>query len=301
MPRFLPFTFLAIAAWLAPGCSSGPEPAADVAPAWVHQPSRTVDNGYIIYIGTGEDRTPERARLLAEGQALSDLANECSFAPKGARTEDRYDHVSGILHQSYVKVAVDFQSCEEAKGQIQPEEIRKLASVPMTEEIERYHDLVEDEDDLNRDEEAGLSPEAQAELAKTGPPGQYSTSGVAPVRWVVVQNEPSFLIYRQQIAYQKQTVILAPPTQFAPQSPQSQAFAAQMAGPTAQVQSFETAHPIMRTSSTTYSAMRRNSPTSHLYHARSAGFNGHPGGGQPRGNNGSHPARKPKRRRRNQP
>ena len=51
-------------------------------PAWVTQPTRTVDNGYIVYVGSAEDTGADRAQLKAESAAVEDLANECSLYPK---------------------------------------------------------------------------------------------------------------------------------------------------------------------------------------------------------------------------
>src|SRR4051812_5108042 len=94
---------------LAVSCSSGPATSSKDTPEWASGPTRTVDRGYIIYVGTGEDQAPERARFKAESMALQDLSNECTFAPKGARIEDYFDDTVGIVHRSRAKVAVEFQ------------------------------------------------------------------------------------------------------------------------------------------------------------------------------------------------
>ena len=115
--NFVPRMIVAVSFLAFVGCSGAtPAPDERTGPEWVRQPVRTVDHGYVIYVGLGEDAQPDKARFKAEGAALGDLANECSFPPKGARIEDRFERVQGIVHQSYVKAAVDFQSCEEAKA-----------------------------------------------------------------------------------------------------------------------------------------------------------------------------------------
>lgn len=285
------------------GCGSSPSKTDEdpAAPAWTRQPSRTVDGGYIVYVGNGEDRSAENARTKAEGVAMADLANECSFAPKGSRIEDRYERLHGILHKAFVKVAVDFASCEEAKSAVKPEDIRRLANASITEDIERYHDLVDEEEETDQNG-TPISPETQAMLAQTQTPGSSTSVGPGGVRWVVVQSEPSFWIMREQVAYAKQTVILAPPTQYQPGTPQSQQFASQVSGPVQQVHGFETAHPEMRSSSATWSgyqqqaaaerarAQAANRRASHA--KRAGGQGGHPGG-KGHGGGGHHRRRPP--------
>ena len=97
------FIFLVVA-----GCATESSDRPFSVPEWTKAPTRTVDNGYIVYIGSGEDSAKDRASFKAEGAALQDLANECSFVPKGTRLEDRFDKVEGSLHESYAKVAVEF-------------------------------------------------------------------------------------------------------------------------------------------------------------------------------------------------
>src|SRR4051794_24411710 len=81
--------------------SPGTAVDAQTPPPWARQPSPTVEGGYIVYVGSGEDRDGERARRKAEAQALGDLANECSFAPKGTRIEDRFERLDGTLRQAF--------------------------------------------------------------------------------------------------------------------------------------------------------------------------------------------------------
>lgn len=271
--------------WVLSGCGSAPRSgdADSNAPPWIHQAARTVDNGYIVYVESGRDRSSERARLLAEGEALTDLAAECSFAPKGARIEDRYEEPTGILYTDYVKVAVDFQTCEQAKAQVQPEDIRRLASVTMAQEIRRYQDVVNDQLDGSEDGPE-LSPQTQAALAQTGAPA-YDTSTGPGVRVAVIQSEPMFWYWREQIAYEKQVVILAPPAQYAPGSPASQQFVSHVTAPASQVQAYESAHPDLRASTATYSAFHEQIRANRMAAMR-GGARRFPGGGargRPRG------------------
>ena len=67
------------------GCATAP-----TLPDWTSEPARVVDNGYIVYTGSGLESDPNTAQFVAEGTAIQDLANECSFVPKGARVEDHF-------------------------------------------------------------------------------------------------------------------------------------------------------------------------------------------------------------------
>ena len=235
------------------GCSSAPKGsgAANI-PTWIHQPVRTVDAGYIVYIGTGEDRLAERAAFKAEAAALQDLANECSFAPKGARTEDRFDETTGLLHHGYAKVAVEFRDCEAAKASIQPEDIRKLANVAYSDEIKRYQDLVQNPVDgvASDDDSEGVN---EAIDSKGPPPG--SGSGI--------RDTNHFFVVRQWVFYSKQDVILSPPQTYAANSTETTQFVNKVAPAQDQVQTYERNNPTVHSwnnawsTSSAGSALRR--------------------------------------------
>jgi hypothetical protein len=209
-----------------------------------------VDSGYIVYVGVSEDPLLDQARFKAEGQAIEDLQNECSFAPKGARVEDHYETVAttdhGMVHQAYSKVAVDFLSCEQAKSANQPDDIRKLANVSMAEEVKRYQTLVDEP-----------PPEAleEGEGEAAAPPQSGGGNTPPPRTVVVVHDEPGFFIVRQQVAYYKQVYILPPPPGAPPPPPPAQAAAA-LAAPTQQLQTYEQSHPEVKTTPHTWSQVR---------------------------------------------
>jgi hypothetical protein len=271
-------------------CSS--TPPTPPAPGWIDQPARTVDQGYIVYVASSEDRSPEQARFKAESQAYQDLAHECSFPPKGARTEDRYVKQVGMLQQAYVKVAVDFQTCEEAKQAIQPDQIKKLANVAMTDQIKTYQDKYEapPEEQEDENEENGVSDDTRAVLdARQAPPPTYVSSPV------------QFYVARQQIFYEKQVVILSPPAAYPPNSPQTTQFVNQIQAPVSRVSQYEAANPALKTSPQTWSTTHQQAVKTYqaahpmnrqMNHQNHAGQT-HPGGQHPNG-------QKKRRRRRNQ-
>lgn len=200
---------------------SKPPPPQD--PEWITGPARIVEGGYIVYVGTAEDSSLEKAKLKAQGQALEDLANECSLIPKGTRVEDRFSKQPNYLHQSFVKIGVEFQLCEKAKNANSPDSIRQIANATFTEELKKYQDFMET-GELSSAKNEVQPPEEwmqEADSASAGASGfRDSTTTSARVENVQVQ----YFVTRQTIVYQKQIVVLSPPQYFAPGSPETAGF-----------------------------------------------------------------------------
>lgn len=226
-----------IAALFALGaCSTSPTPVAVAPePAWIHSPTRTVDNGYIVYVGQGQDPQAERAAFKAESIAIGDLVNECSFAPKGTRIEDRYDQVVAGIHYAYAKIGVQFEECEGAKKAVKPEEIRAMANVALADQLKRFQDMYYSADEPDESEGDNTLPAPPAE----------------PIR---DQNE--YYITRQRVAYAKQVVILAPETVFVAGSPQYTTYVSRVTPYAGRLQQFETASPAVRSQPTTWSQLQ---------------------------------------------
>jgi hypothetical protein len=71
-PRPIALLFFACIAQLA-----GLAAMADDVPEWVSDgKTRFIDNGYLVYIGAGEDRQLELARFKAQSMAIRSLINE---------------------------------------------------------------------------------------------------------------------------------------------------------------------------------------------------------------------------------
>jgi hypothetical protein len=219
MKKTLAFVLLTILS----SCGSEPK---KTQPDWVHESTRSVDNGYIVYIGNGVAMSNERAQFEAEGQALEDLANECSMIPKGTRLEDRYFEKTGHEYLAYVKVGVEFKDCEEMKKTVDPTEIKKLANVSFTQQLKRYQDLIE------TGEMVAAGENTEVEL-----PSEISP---APPRASGMSENMHFYVVRQYVAYQKEVVVLSPSTAYAANSPESQRFVSSVQPVTQQLQTIET-------------------------------------------------------------
>lgn len=220
------------------GACSSETPRNGPDPSWIRDPARTVDNGYIVYIGTGDDSASDRAAFKAEAQAMQDLANECSFVPKGARLEDRFQKTEGNLKEAYAKVGVEFQLCEQAKKTLNPDEVRKLANAEMAAEIKRYQE--------------GLGQQDLKEIAENEA-GEEVPMGAAPPP---LNNDFHYFVVREQIANEKEYVILSPPAAYAPGAPATAQYMTAVQAPTQQVAAYQVAHPEAVKSPQTWSAMQ---------------------------------------------
>jgi hypothetical protein len=215
--------------FLVSACASTPTATS---PDWIRSPSRSVDAGYILFVGTGEDPAPEKSTFKAESQALQDLANECSFAPKGTRIEDHYQEKSGHTILTYAKVAISFIDCDAAKAANDPDSIKKLASAPLAEQLKRYQDLV---------------------YAPAEPESENSTRGPAPIA-----DEDHFFIVRQRVAYVKETIILSPTSVYPANAPQTIAATNQLGTQSDHLRVYEQANPAVKTSHRGWTDFEKN-------------------------------------------
>ncbi len=216
-------------------CSS--EPTLPPAPDWTRQASRMVDNGYIVYVGKGEASRADDAQFKAEGSALEDLANECSMVPKGTRVEDRFLITTKTGYTSYTKVALELQECDEATKATEPQSIRKIANINFTSQLKKYQDL--QETGFRTEAQDGEEIEAPTEIAAA--PSQGTSN-----------DHVHFYMTRQYIAYQKEVVVLAPPSAYQPGSKENVLFNQQVVPATQTVASLEQKDPTLKTAPTAY-------------------------------------------------
>ena len=211
------------------GCATGPR-----LPEWALEPARIVDDGYIVYVGNSLEPDPNQAQFAAEGMAIQDLANECSFIPKRARVENHFmARVRGGF-EAYASVAVNYDVCEVAQQTVQPDQIRELASAPFMEELKRYQEFI------------GNPPQ----VASGGGSAQEPTAPPA-----AMADDVDFFLARQYVAVQKENVILAPPGSYAPGSFETRTYLANVTTVIRPMQTYYARHPRLRAAPTTWSAI----------------------------------------------
>ncbi len=202
--------------------SNNPKP-----PDWISQPTRLVDNGYIVYVESESGPSSDKATLKAEGLALSDLANECSLIPKGTRIEDRYLEPGKYGPTAFVKLAVEFQDCTAGQKANDADSIRKIANASFTQRLKEYQDYLETGEISNQ------SKELEVDLTQPVPPLPQQNSS----------SQIHFYAVRQYISYQKEYVVLAPATAFAPNSPESLRLGSAIAPANQQLHTLQTVEP----------------------------------------------------------
>ena len=245
------------------------------APAWVNQPARTVDNGYVVYVSVAEDRDIGRATFKSQAAGILDIANECSFAPKGTRTEDHFaTHAAGgdsNMHLVYTKTRLNLDDCEAAKTAISPDELRRLANPQLANEIKTYEELMQNGGtvpavaaiDANATAQPPspsiatplLTPHAPPSAVPAAPP-TLAPVAIRPADNQPIQNTDAYLLARQQVFYMKQQVILAPSGVFAPGSAQMLTYVQNVTRLAQRLQGYQYDNPGMRTWTTSWSRYR---------------------------------------------
>ncbi len=216
-------------------CTSAPP--ANLAPDWTRQTARSVDNGYIVYVGKVEASRADDAQFKSEGLALEDLANECSMIPKGTRIEDRYLETTKTGYAADTKVALEFQQCDEASKAVDPALIRKLANVNFTEQLKKYQDL-EETGFRSDDDGSAITPPTEI----TAAPEQGT--------WTPATH---FYVTRQYVAYQKEIVVLAPASAYTPGSKEEIEFRRAVGPATDQIQGMVQKNPQLKAAPTPWS------------------------------------------------
>jgi hypothetical protein len=232
---------------------------ADDAPAWIQDPTRTVDAGYLVYIGTSEDSLTDTARFKSEAAALEDLANECTFLPKGTRIEDHFQVAGANGFHAYSKVSLTLEECEQAQNTTDPDQIRALANTEMTETLKRYHDLIDNPTSLTP-ANAATDVELGDALSQTTytPPQPWGTSAPHWKGTVVINSPWQYFVVRQQIAYWKTVVVLSSPGLYAPGTELRSGFEVGLQRVNAQRVSYEHVNPSVRSTSSAWSNVRAN-------------------------------------------
>lgn len=109
---------------------------------WAQTSSRTQGGGYIWYPGFGKSDTIEKARILAEGEAIRKLNTECGFPHKEIRIIERCEEQVGDLHQTYLRLSLKDEHCKQARY-ASSQEKESLLNTGLVETYEQYKYLLE--------------------------------------------------------------------------------------------------------------------------------------------------------------
>jgi hypothetical protein len=178
------FVFLSLAVF---SCSSVPPASKAVSsPDWIQHLGRTSDGSTIMYVGNGEDRTPENALFKSEAMALQDLENECSLVPKNTIVQgDHFQEQVGVIYRAFTQVSVSAADCEAAKKILPPEQLHSMANPQLTSTVESYQKSYD-------------TPEAEEKAPLSD---KLLSAGVA--------DTVHFFTLRQQVALGQQNIILS--------------------------------------------------------------------------------------------
>lgn len=130
--------FLTACAACFSGCSGNP-PATGLMPYWIRQNGRSLEGQRIVFVESDDHLDRQKAQFLAEAQALADLANECSFVPKGAKIDGRFENSVAKIHQYFVKVSVDQAVCQAARQAQTQASIEALADSELDQVLRKFH------------------------------------------------------------------------------------------------------------------------------------------------------------------
>ena len=140
------------------GCATE-RPDTPAVPSWVRGSARSSQNGSIYFVESDDSVDPARAAAGAEALALEDVANECSFVPKGAKITDRYSASVSHLTQIHVQLRVSQSACDAAKKANALDAIQAQGDVAAAERIARFQ---AERGEPKLDESAAGSDDARA-------------------------------------------------------------------------------------------------------------------------------------------
>ncbi len=105
---------------------------------WVLQPARSIEQQNLIFVSSAEAASKATAEFTAVSKALEDLANECSYVPKGTHLEDLVESQQADKVVVAVKLVVPLKICDQAKKDLLPEDLQRNANRGYAEQIQKY-------------------------------------------------------------------------------------------------------------------------------------------------------------------
>ncbi len=203
---------------------------------WVLQPARSVDEQTIVYVSSASGISKSAAEFVAVSKALEDLANECSYTPKGTHLEDRVESKQVDQFVVAVKLVVSVKNCDQAKKDLLPEDIQHNANRGYADQIQKY--------------QLEKTPNFVAQIPNVSVQSPLAQAATQETK--VIHDDAEFFEVRQKIALVKQSFILNANISSLNLKQSIENLKEELAG----TQLYEEANPALKSSSLTWSKVQ---------------------------------------------
>ncbi len=205
---------------------------------WMDEAGRHFENRNLVMVSAEKSPSEAVAKFKAEAKGLEDLANECSFVPRGTHIEEEITQKTKDQFIVFAKLVIDHSICEEAKKSLKFSEIESLANLGYTEQILKNQSQ---NPEPNNSKISSMSPKQKVERILSSDESN------------VVGDDGDFFMERQQIAFLKEAILLSSRGLYPKKLVISDKMTAVLAQKIQAVQSYEAANPALKSSSVTWS------------------------------------------------
>jgi hypothetical protein len=203
---------------------------------WVLQPARTVDQQNLVFVISSSGLSKASAEFTAVSKALEDLANECSYIPRGTRLEDRVESKQVDQFVVAVQLVISVKNCDQAKKDFLPEDIQLNANRGYTDQIQKY--------------QLEKVPNFAAQIPRVRVESDAKQALMTDSN--LIHDDGEFFEMRQKIALLKQSFILSKTLSSSNSKQSMQSLQEQFAA----TQRYEEANPALKSSSLTWSKVQ---------------------------------------------
>lgn len=176
--------------------------------AWTDQLGRSFESKNLVIVSTALGSTAASAKFKSEAKGLEDLANECSFVPKGTHIEDEVTQKSYDQFIVFSKIVIEEKFCETGKRLLQLAEIEQMANLGYTEQILK-NQLQSEKPVVQPPVSSKLPKLTSATKVPPMSPRQKIERLLSSDEASVIHDDGDFFMTRQQIAFLKQAILLS--------------------------------------------------------------------------------------------
>ena len=208
---------------------------------WAEQIGKSVEGQKLIFVGADISGSEENSKFKAEAKSLENLANECSFVPKGTYLADQLMTKTDGQTRVIVKLVVDMNLCEQARNSILPNDIEGLINFGYTEQIQKFQE----------ENEKQITYSAPPPSAKQKVEMILNSDSVALVR-----DDDDFFLVRQQAAYLKQIILMSKRGKLPTGLINFERVFGVLSEKTSAIRAYEKINPVLKSSSMTWSTVK---------------------------------------------